>query len=106
MDAAVNSGANQVNGIGFGLNDPTGAENAAREKAVRALQAKAELYARATGYRVSRLVSLSEGASFAVQPPMPMAGFAERSAVADQTIVSPGELKIRIDVTGLFELAR
>lgn len=106
VDAAVNSGATQVNGIEFGLTDSTGAENAARERAVRALQAKAELYARATGYRVSRLVSLGEGAGFAVPPPMPMASFAKRGALADQTIVSPGQLTVRIEVTGLYELAR
>ncbi len=106
VDAVVSAGANQVNGISFALSDPAAAENAAREQAVRALQAKADLYARATGYRVSRLVSLSEGASFASQPPMVMASFARRGAVADQTIVSPGELKVRIDVTGLYELTR
>ena len=60
VDAVVASGANQVNGISFGLNDPTAAENAARQDAVRALTEKADLYAKATGYRVNRLVSLSD----------------------------------------------
>ena len=72
VDATVNAGANQVNGISFGLNDPTAAENAAREDAVKALQAKADLYAKATGYRIGRLVSLSEGGGYTPQPPMPM----------------------------------
>ncbi|MFI4964944.1 MAG: SIMPL domain-containing protein [Caulobacterales bacterium] len=106
VDAAVAAGGNQVNGIAFGLNDPAAAEDAARERAVRALQAKAELYAKATGYRVLRLVSLSEGADFAAQPPRPMFSVAARSAVADQTVISPGELKVRVDVTGVYELAR
>ena len=39
---------------------------------MKALQAKADLYARATGYRVARLVSLSEGGGYAPPPPMPM----------------------------------
>ena len=104
VDATVNAGANQVNGISFGLDDPTAAENAARLAAVKALQAKAELYARATGYRVSRLVSLSEGGGYAPSPPLPMATFAKREAAASP--VQPGELKVRIDVTGLYELAR
>jgi uncharacterized protein YggE len=104
VDATVNAGANQVNGISFGLDDPTAAENTARQAAVRALQAKADLYAQATGYKVTRLVSLSEGGGYSMPPPMPMAVFAKRDMA--QTPVSPGELKVRVDVTGLYELAR
>ncbi|WP_411287198.1 SIMPL domain-containing protein [Phenylobacterium sp.] len=107
VDATVSAGANQVHGISFGLNDSTAAENAARQDAVKALQAKAELYARATGHRVSRLVTLSEGGGYSVQPPMPMVtNQLKREMAADSTQVSPGELKVRIDVSGLYELAR
>jgi uncharacterized protein YggE len=107
VDATVNAGANQVQGISFGLDDPTAAENAAREQAVKALAAKAELYARATGHRVARLVTLSEGASsYPVPPPMPMAAMASFRKEAADTAVSPGELKVRVDVTGLYELTR
>lgn len=105
VDATVTAGANQVNGISFGLADPTAAENAARQDAVKALQAKADLYARATGYRVIRLVSLSEGGGYAPVRPVAFAGAAEMRAAAP-TPVSPGELKVRIDVTGLYELSR
>lgn len=105
VDAAVASGANQVNGISFGLTDSTAAENAAREQAVRALQAKADLYARATGYRVVRLVSLSEGAaSEGPRPPLPLMATA-RMAKAE-TVVAPGELNVRVDIAGVYELAR
>jgi uncharacterized protein YggE len=104
VDATVDAGANQVNGISFGLDDPTAAENAARETAVRALQAKADLYARATGYRIQRLVSLNEGQASYPQPPRPMMSAAmEKSA---DTSVSPGELTVRVDVTGLYEAAK
>jgi uncharacterized protein YggE len=107
VDATVNAGANQVNGISFGLDDPAAAENAARERAVKALQAKADLYARATGYRVGRLVSLSEGGGYSVPPPMPMMmNQMKREAMAADTSVSPGELKVRIEVSGLYELSR
>ena len=106
VDATVNAGANQVNGISFGLADPSAAENAAREAAVRALSAKADLYAQATGYRVLRLVTLSEGCGYSPQPPMPMAAMAMRNEAKDSTPVSSGELSVRIDITGLYELAR
>jgi uncharacterized protein YggE len=106
VDATVNAGANQVNGISFGLDDPTAAENAARERAVKALQAKADLYARATGYRVTRLVSLSEGGGYSAPPPMPMMAQMKRESMAADTSVAPGELRVRIDVSGLYELGR
>jgi uncharacterized protein YggE len=106
IDASVGAGATQVNGISFGLADPTAAENAARELAVHALQAKAELYARATGYRLSRLVTLNEGGSEGVRlPPLPIMA-AQSRMQAVPTTVAPGELTIRIDITGLYELAR
>ena len=106
VDATVNAGANQVNGISFGLADPSAAENAAREAAVRALSAKADLYAQATGYRVLRLVTLSEGGGYTPQPPMPMAAMAMRSEAKDSSPVSGGELNIRIDISAIYELTR
>ncbi len=105
VDATVSAGANQVNGISFGLNDPTAAENAAREEAVKALSAKANLYARATGYRVGRLVTLSEGGGYTPPSPMPVMAMA-RFDKAESTPVAGGELKVRVDVTGLYELTR
>jgi len=104
VDATVGAGANQVNGISFGLDDPTAAENAARQDAVKALQAKAALYAKATGYQVSRLVSLSEGGGYSAPPPMPMAMMVKREAMDASTPVAAGELRVRVDVTGLYEL--
>ena len=105
VDATVSAGANQVNGISFGLNDPTAAENAAREDAVKALSDKASLYARATGYRVGRLVTLSEGGGYSAPPPMPMMAMA-RMEKDSSTPVAGGELRVRVDVTGLYELTR
>lgn len=106
VDATVAAGANQVHGISFGLNDPAEAENAARRAAVKALEAKAALYAEATGHRIVRLVSLSEAGGYAAPPPMPVAMFARAEAADMSTKVAPGELKVRIDISGLYEVAR
>lgn len=106
VDATVKAGANQVNGISFGLKDPTAAENAARQDAVRALAAKAELYAKATGHRVSRLVNLSEGGGYMPSPPVPMMAYARMEKADGAAPIAAGELGIRIDITGLYELTK
>lgn len=108
VDATVNAGADNVGGISFGVEDPTEAENRARLEAVDNLRAKADLYAKAMGYRVARLVTLNEGSSYMpAPPPMPMMARAEMSQKYDAvTQVSPGELKVRVDISATYELTR
>ena len=105
IDAVTAAGVNQINGIGFGIKNPQAAEDQARVKAVQALQGKAQLYAGAAGYRVGRLVNLSEGGG---AQPMPYAPkmVTMSAARAAQTPVEAGELTIRADVSGLYELSR
>ena len=107
-DAVVAAGVNQIDGIGFGRKDPTAAEDEARREAVRALQAKAELYAQATGLRLAGLRSLTEGGGYSPRPPMPMPMYARAEMAMDAggTAVSPGELTVRIDIAGVYDLAR
>lgn len=106
-DAVVAAGVNQIDGISFGLKDPSAVENQARELAVRALQAKAQLYARALGVQLGGVRSLSEGGGYTPppSPPMPVAMFA-RAQMADSTPVSAGEMSVRIDVNGVYDIVR
>jgi uncharacterized protein len=105
-DAVVSAGVNQINGISFGLKDPTTAENRARQIAVRNLQAKAALYAQALGVELGGVRSLSEGGGYNPTPPRPM--YAERAMAMDSgsTPVAAGELTVRIDITGVYDLNR
>jgi uncharacterized protein YggE len=108
LDAVVEAGVNQVDGVGFGLRDPQAAENAARLKAVEALRAKAELYARATGHSLTGLKSLSEGGGYGAPPPIPVVMRREMATAADTSVanvVRPGELTLRVDVSGVFGIA-
>lgn len=103
-DAVVAAGVNQIDGIGFGLKDPTAAENRARQLAVRALQGKAALYAQALGVELGGIRSLSEGGGYSPRPPMPMYARAEAMSMDASTQVAPGELTVRIDITGVYDL--
>jgi uncharacterized protein YggE len=107
VDATVNAGATNIGGISFGLTDPKQAEDAARLQAVAALQAKAELYARATGHRVLRLSSLTEGGGYApTPPPVPMYAMARMEKADASTPVAAGEITVRVDVIAVYELTR
>ena len=105
VDATVKAGANQVNGVSFGVSDPGAAEDAARQKAVKALLAKANLYANASGYKVARLVSLSESGGYQAPQPMPMMAMARMEKDAGSP-VSGGEMSLRIDVSAVYELTK
>jgi uncharacterized protein len=106
IDTVTAAGVNQINGVSFGLQDPSAAEDAARLDAVKALSAKAALYAQATGYRVARLVNLSESGGYSPEAVQPMIVTAMRVKAAPSTPVSGGELTVRIDINGIYELAR
>jgi uncharacterized protein YggE len=107
VDATVKVGANNLGGVTFGLQNPQAAEDAARQNAVKALMAKADLYAKATGYRVARIVSLSESGGFTPpSAPVPMMAMARMAADAAPTPVEGGELRVRMDVSATFEMAK
>jgi len=103
-DAVVAAGVNQIDGIAFGLKDPKAAEDQARLLAVRALQDKAQLYARALGVELGAIRSLNEGAGYQPQTPMPVFAMARMSEDSTSTPVSAGALTVRIDITGTYDL--
>jgi uncharacterized protein len=105
LDAATAAGANEINGVSFGLKSSRAAEDAARIEAVKALRAKAELYAQASGYHIARMVSLSESGGVYPVRVMAMASAAKERSVQGVP-VSTGELNISAEVSAVFELAR
>ena len=102
LDALVGAGANQVSGPSFQLADPSSANDEARVSAIKAARARAELYARAAGLRVVRIVSISESGGYA--PPQPMYARAMK-VESDSTPISAGEVEASVSVTVQFELA-
>ena len=87
LDALVAEGANQINGPCLTIDKPEAALDEARAKAVAVGRARAELYARALGMRVVRLLSVSESGGYPVPPPMPMmrAEAAAQAATQDRS---------------------
>ncbi len=105
LDALVASGANQVNGPSFEVDQPEPAYNEARRGALEKAQARAAMYAKALGLRVRRIVSISEGGGFRPPGPVPMMAMMRGKAEAD-TAVSPGETTLGVNLDVVFELGR
>ncbi|MBW8823888.1 MAG: SIMPL domain-containing protein [Xanthomonadales bacterium] len=107
MDSLVAAGANDLNGPSFEVDKPDEAYDEARRGALEKAQARAEMYAKALGLRVRRIVSIDEsGSSF--PRPMPMMrtmAMAAPKAAAD-TEVSPGEASLSAHLNVVFELGR
>ena len=103
LDALVAEGANQINGPSLTIDKPEAALDEARVQAIANGRARAELYARAIGKRVARIVSVSEGGgSYPVPPPVPM--MMEARAQAADTKIVAGEQKLQVSVSMVFDL--
>jgi uncharacterized protein YggE len=103
LDALVAEGANQINGPTLTIDRPEAALDEARTRAVAAGRARADLYARALGMRVVRLLSVSETGGYSPPPPMPMMMEARGAAAAD-TKIDPGEQRLQVTIAMSFEL--
>ncbi|MBP6750398.1 MAG: SIMPL domain-containing protein [Xanthomonadaceae bacterium] len=105
LDALVASGANQVNGPNFEIDQPEEAYDEARRNALAKAQARAEMYARTLGLRVRRIVSIDEGTGY--QPPVMLRMAAKTMAMdAVESPVSPGESTLSANLNVVFELGR
>ncbi len=105
LDALVEAGGNTFNGLNFALEDDTAAMNAAREAAVKSALSRAELLAGAAGYRVGRIVTMSESSYRGGPQPMAMMARAESADMAP-TPIAAGSVNYNANVSVTFELVR
>jgi uncharacterized protein YggE len=103
LDTLVGVGANQISGPNFRVEAADAALDEARVDAVATARARAELYAKAAGKQVRRIVSIAESGGF--EPgPRPMMAKAVMMDAAPAPPVAPGEVALSINVTMVFEL--
>jgi uncharacterized protein YggE len=103
LDALVAEGANQINGPSLTIDKPEAAYDEARTKAIAEGRARADLYARALGMRVVRLLSVSESGGYS-RPPMAYAADMMVSAQRAKTEIDPGTQDLQISLAMSFEL--
>jgi uncharacterized protein len=101
IDALVAAGANQIDGPNFEIDEPASALDEARTRAITIARERADLYARALGMRVKRILSVSEaGAAM----PIAVMGRVRAMEAGGATNIAPGEQTLGASVTVSFEL--
>jgi uncharacterized protein YggE len=110
IDTLIAAGANEVNGPSFTLDDQSAALDEARVEAVATGKQRAELYARAAGMRVVRLLSMSEGGGYYPVQQIVVTGSRMSAPGAPPPPPPPpvavGELSLGLSLSMQFEIAR
>ncbi len=103
LDAVVRDGANNFQGLSFGVENSTALEDEARRAAVADVMRKGALYADALGVELGRIVTVSE--SGGVRPIM-MRAEAAMAMVADAAPVpiAGGEVSFSAQISIVWEL--
>ncbi|MCE7798452.1 SIMPL domain-containing protein [Sphingobium sufflavum] len=104
IDRMVGAGATNINGPTFGIADDTAVLEKARTKAIAASKARAEYYARQSGYRSVRLLSISEGGETGRVFPAPM--MVRADSAAKGTSVEPGQLSTSVTLSVQYVLEK
>jgi uncharacterized protein YggE len=93
LDLVVTDGANSIHGVNFSVDKPKDLQDQARQKAVADARRKAELYAKATGVKVGKVLLIQEETAHSPQPVM-FAGRAEAGVP-----IAPGEQRFHARIT-------
>lgn len=104
VDTLVGQGVNQIDGPTFLVEDRAAAEDLARMSALQTLQARAALYARASGMTVQRIISISETGNVPAPMPYLMARTAASASSQAPTEMIAGEQEVAVTLTVLFEM--
>jgi hypothetical protein len=105
IDSLVNAGGNTFSGVTFAIENDAEIKNEARAQAMKTAIAKAELYAKASGLKVARIVTISEGYEYSPQPVM-MARAEMAMDASAPTPVAAGEVGVTASVSVMFELTK
>lgn len=100
IDAAVAAGANRVQGVQFGLSDPTALRNRLFDNAVQDARQKAERLASAAGLQVTRVLEIEEQ----FESRLPVFTRVQAEAVVADTVITPGDQEVSVSVLAVFEM--
>jgi uncharacterized protein YggE len=105
IDAGLNAGANQLEGVQFGLRNDLPSRELALKQAVAEARSKAQAMAEVLKIELVEILEVSEG-GVSLFPVAESAQFGGRAmALAADTPISPGQLEVRATVTIRYRIA-
>jgi len=106
-DTAVDAGANQIQGINFGLTDETEKEvrDQALEEAAELAKEKADSLASALDVKIVKIVSVQESNYYYTPFRYGDYAMAEESMAGAKTQISPEDVEVRSTVNVVFEIS-
>ncbi len=104
LDAIVSSGATNLNGPSFSIDDDSKVKDVARERALANAKSRAMSYARAEGYSGVRVLSINEGISHRSEAPMMRMESAAASSAPPP--VAPGQVGTVVSLNITYEMTR
>ncbi len=107
LQAIVDSGATNINGPNFSLEDDSKLVEEARAKAIKKAAALAQSYAKQTGFREAKLVSITEGYGSEAELLYNLApAEAAADAAAGTVPVEVGEVAREVSITARYRLVK
>jgi uncharacterized protein len=106
MDSVVASGATNINGPWFTIDDDSAVKRSARSAALANGKAQAETYAKANGYGGVRLLSVAEGITGRSPGPQPMLRTFDGAEQAANVPVAPGQVGTSVVLNLQYEMVR
>ena len=104
IDAALEAGANQLEGVSFGLQDDQAIKQQALRRALEEARGKAEAMAAALDVELDAIISVTEEPGFVREPMMEISRAMALQSNA-QTSVSPGEVAVSASVSIAYRLS-
>lgn len=105
IDAALGAGANQLDGVSFGLENDLPARQEALRLAVAEARAKADVMASALGVRLGGIIMVTEGGVSVQQPMLEAVALRAMTQQPDMpTPVAPGDISVHASVSIEFRI--
>jgi len=103
IDAVAEAGGDltRIDSLSFSIDDPSEYRKEARDKAMADAKAKAEQLANLGGVRLGKPTYISESISYPVYPPPVRVA---EAAPAPVTPISPGEMKVSLDIQVVYAI--
>jgi len=100
IDTAISAGANNVQGVGFDIEDPSSVRKEALVQALKKAEADAKLIADTLGVKLGRVVSVSEAGPAIIKP----TEYGIARAEATPTPIIPGQVHVTASVTVVYSI--